>query len=71
MNPLWLHRRLSKLRPREGDVVSNCGHKHAAYFFFDGRDPINHLRWLALCRECFVRFGHCPEDAIRTEVEAA
>ena len=62
---MWIHRRLSKLRPSDGDNVRTCGHQHASYFFFNAADSMNNLRWLALCEPCFASHGHQPELAIR------
>jgi hypothetical protein len=67
---LWIHRRNSKLRPGPNDAVKSCGHQHAVYFLFDATSPMNHLRWIALCRPCFVAHGHEPEIAVGIEVEA-
>jgi len=67
---LWIHRRNSKLRPGPNDAVKSCGHEQANHFFFNANDPISGLRWLALCRSCFIQNAHQPEIAIR-ETEAA
>jgi hypothetical protein len=68
---LWIHRRLSKLRPSDGESVRTCGHPNPAHYFFNAADPMNRLRWLALCRECFANHGHEPEVAVAVETEAA
>lgn len=68
---IWIHRRHSRLRPAERDDVRTCGHANANHFFFDATSPVSRLRWIALCRECFIQFGHTPEVAIRVETEAA
>lgn len=68
MKKIWIHRRLSKLGPAEGDVVMRCGHAHATHFFFNAADRMNNLRWIALCRQCFIAHAHEPEIAVRAEV---
>lgn len=66
---LWIHRRNSKLRPNDGDDVRTCGHQHAVYFLFDAASAVDRMKWICLCRPCFVAHAHEPEAAI--EIAAA
>jgi hypothetical protein len=68
---VWVHRKLSKLRPTNGEGVRTCGHSMAENYFFNASDRIDGLRWIALCRHCFVSHGHEPEIAVGVEREAA
>ncbi len=58
---LWIHRRNSKLRPGVDDSLRTCGHSNAIYFFFRADDPVDRMRWLALCRSCFAQHRHEPD----------
>ena len=64
---VWIHRRLSKLRPSSGDDVRTCGHQQASYFFFNAADSMNDLHWIGLCRQCFTQHAHEPKSAVTAE----
>jgi hypothetical protein len=68
---LWIHRRLSRLRPVADDSVKTCGHSSPTHYLFDATSQVDRMRWLALCRECFVLHAHQPEVAVGVPMEAA